>query len=157
MPSLFLFCQVSYHSGINASNLILTALIPKVAPRKDTKQGSCLQPRWESTVFGVSPEKPGLSKFGSMLWHWTSQRCLAVGSDAGRSSSTVCGKTHSLILEVDLISLALCYIVDFQYEKEALRCEFETGFFHSYGHFSSSLKLLECSFLTPLSPERCVS
>ncbi|KAJ7424106.1 Phenylalanine--tRNA ligase beta subunit [Willisornis vidua] len=37
----------------------------------------------ESTVFGVSPDEPGLSKFDSTIWHWKSQRCLAVGSDAG--------------------------------------------------------------------------
>lgn len=68
---------------------------------------------------GVSLDKLDLSKFDSTLYHWTSQRCLAVASDAVMPSNTeiVCGKTHSLFLEKSLILLALCYTVDLYYEK----------------------------------------
>lgn len=154
MPSLFLFYQACSLSGVNASNLILTALIPKEIPKKDVKQEGCLY-YWCSQSGSLQYLEYLQINLVYQLWHWTPQRCL--------------------LLEVMLVGQVAQNLwqnpeFDFSHRSHffsfALHCWFLVwkrsfqrwvwkGLFHSCGHFNSSLNLLNVPSQCPSSINPC--
>lgn len=92
------------------------------------------QPRRESAVSGVSTDECDLSRCDRMLYHWTSQRCLASGSEAvmANNTETVLWQNPWLVSgnKSHFISFVLHNSSLLQRKKiEVIKFKFEEGFF----------------------------
>lgn len=161
MPSLFLFYQASSHSGVNASNLILTALIPKEIPKKDVKQEGCLY-YWCSQSGSLQYLEYLQVNLVYQLWHWTPQRCLLLEVMlVGQVAQNLWQNPEFYFRHrSNLFSFALyCWFLVW---KRSFQRWVWKGLFPFLWSLQLFSKLLECPFsipfkYQPLSPERCVS